>query len=172
MSPYNVWLWEPAGFMSRWAGSLWENETLLLKGMHINSHAPSPSTEGSMWKVPGPYIKEIRWLILWEVPKGQESVGAYSGDRSAGGCYFFFFSLLLPIWSHWQTPFLTFAIYLANTTDPTPTFPWGPTHPTHWPWLEPLQSSSCFATPAGCLSRYWHPSKAAPAAPHQPSSLG
>ena len=61
---------------SRRARELWETKILTYKLI-----SPSSSTEATAWKTRGSYKKEIPWLILEWVPKGQGSGGTFSGDK-------------------------------------------------------------------------------------------
>lgn len=118
--------------------------------------------EAVVWKVPGPLMKEVYWLILGLMLEGQGSVGIFSGNRSTMGA--FCLTLLLSsspgigkcdFWLLPSTLLAPFTLPSCSHTDPA--------HPPCLPWQAPLQSCSCHNIPGGHhqhthSSHHFHPS--------------
>lgn len=132
MSLPNIWFWKSAGLNSR------RTETLFSKGPCTNTLTLRSSTEGGLWKAPGPHVKEIYQPILWHLPKEQKVVRTFSADGSAHRPHFPYSPSTYLAWHRWVT-FLIPPIYLTTTTHPTQVSPCGsvlPNSPTP-KWLPP-----------------------------------
>ena len=133
--------------------------------------------------------------MLWQVPKGQGSVGTSSQNEVLVGAIKkknLFYPPSTELAWHWWMPFVTSARYLASATHPAPAFPCGPAPAStlpKWPFShhtnrrplsgrEPPQSRSRPSTLAGGLGPDRHPSptkwllplEASPAHQHNCSS--
>lgn len=53
LSPWNIWLWKPVGFMSGRPKVLLGSEILLLKGLYTDSLTIGPSAKAAVWKACG-----------------------------------------------------------------------------------------------------------------------
>ena len=133
---HNAWLWKPVGLISRRARRLWGTETPLLKILCTNSLTQHPAQRQQLEKCLG-FIKEGDSLINFRVCA-----------RGAGIWWHF-----LRGWNHWQVPFLSLSINLANGVHPllqcSPEHQHCPSHPPQLsPPKQPLPCPTQQATPS------------------------